>query len=200
MRRVDLYGECNVEGAPIDTFTAECCTWCVNPECTRSSHGKSKFDIRTSTWYDRLFANVPRMDHGDPRFDKISAQRFLAIQPPLEIRSSPWLDPRDVEANQVALQAPAVAPPAAPIEPPPHQPEPAQTQTATPAQAPKPSPSREQIQNLSTVNTPVQHGRLLTPPVGTPHVKAPSSWDAPVPSSDTEGVKVVKPGAKVKLR
>lgn len=192
MARRDLYSECNVVGAPLDAFTEECCKHCINPECTRSAFGKTKFDQRVSTWHDRLFANIPRMDPGDPRFGKIAAQKFVLFNEPLTV-SSAWVDPRDL-SDQVAA-------PVIPIEPAPIEPTPALV-VAKPAEpsvveGPTPAPAGRLAQHLVLANTPVQRGQMLQPPVGTP--KPAVAWDAPVPTADTQGVQVVKSGARVKL-
>jgi len=216
MSRVDLFGECNVDGNPIDVFTAECCMRCVNPECTRSSFGKSKFDLRVSTWHDRLFEKVPKMDPGDPRFQEIAAQKFMIINPALTVASSTgWVDPRDVEASQpsqvptpepqvAAMEAPAMAAASA-LEPKTSEPAALEPQTAPkPSQTPEPQPAPVKAtgnlpKHLVLENTPAKRGQMLQPPVGTPQPKSAGSWDAPIPSTDTDGVKVVKSGARVKL-
>lgn len=91
-QRRDLYSECNVDGAPVDVFTAECCIRCVSPECTRSSKG-GKFELRVSTWEDRLFRNPPQMNPSDPRYARIANQRFVGIDagPVPEVRSTGWV-------------------------------------------------------------------------------------------------------------
>lgn len=108
--RRDLLRECNDKGAPLDEFQTGFCSRCVNPECTRSLFGQSKFDLRVNNWEDRLFNNVPRMDTRDPRYNTISGQRFLtmAVGRTPEIRTD-WMDPREVsEPAPVALHVPKV--------------------------------------------------------------------------------------------
>jgi len=184
--RTDFYGECNVVGAPVDAFTGECCVFCVNPECTRSSFGKSKFDIRVSTWYERLYSNVPRMNPEDPRFEKISAQRFIPINPPLSINSG-WVDPRDL-SPQDATSA-AVAPPL--ILTPDPKPEPQ-------LQLEPELPQKGHLsKDLTFANTPVQQGQMIAQ--GKKPVTSADPWSAPPPSTDTENVRVIKPGGKVRL-
>ena len=175
---------------------------CINPECTRSTFGSSKFDLRTSTWYDRLFEHVPRMDQADPRFKEFSAKKFLAFNPSIEVNSRSWVDPRDVEAQADQVQAAPV-----PVEPKPAvqvqevvQPELRpieQSVQHTTSPAPTPAQTGTFPQHLVLANTPVQRGLMIQAPVGAP--RPVSSWEAPVPSADTEGVKVVKPGTKIKL-
>ena len=210
-QRRDLYGECNTVGAPNDVFAEQCCKHCINHECTRSAFGKTKFDQRVGNWHDRLFAHVPRMDQGDPRFASIAGQRFMLINPSLTVGSSSWVDPRDL-SDQVAVPKQPPAPPEALPEPP-EPPKIVEALEPAPpvAQAPDPpqTPIEPQIQpqapstgrlpaNLMNANTPVQQGRMLQPPPDAP-TKPSNSWDAPVPTTDTDGVKVVKSGARVKL-
>jgi hypothetical protein len=195
-QRHDLYGECNTVGAPTEVFTEQCCRHCINPECTRSAFGKTKFDQRIGTWYDRLFAHVPRMDQMDPRFEGIAAQRFMLINPSLTINSTAsWVDPRDL-SDQVVVQDPPVLP-----EPVREASAPAQPTPKAAPELPEPTVSQPSTgrlpTNLVTANTAVQQGRMLQPPPGAP--KPSNSWDAPVPTTDTDGVKVVKSGARVKL-
>jgi len=206
-QRHDLYGECNTVGAPNEVFAEQCCKHCINPECTRSAFGKTKFDQRVNTWYDRLFAHVPRMDRGDPRFEGIAAQRFMLINPALTVNSqASWVDPRDL-SDQVAVPNRAPDPPEPVPEPPQVQEAPqAPVAESPPVEAPQapslpvvpPQQSTGRLSpNLVTANTAVQQGRMLQPPPGAP--KPSNSWDAPVPTTDTAGVKVVKSGARVKL-
>lgn len=113
--RLDLYGECNVEKAPVNQFIDQCCSKCINPECTRSQFGKTKFGARTATWHERLFTQVPRMDRDDTRYGGIAAQRFELIQPALTI-SSGWSEPLVVSpgwseppSQQVPIPAPSAS-------------------------------------------------------------------------------------------
>lgn len=92
----DLYGECNVDGTPVDVFTAECCLHCINPECSRSSFGKSKFDIRVNTWYDRFFSNPPKMKPDDSRYKDFAAQKFQQVNPELHLTTS-WVESQKQE-------------------------------------------------------------------------------------------------------
>lgn len=202
-RRVDLYGECNQEGAPVDHFTAECCMRCINPECTRSTYGQSKFDIRVNTWHDRLFANPSTMSPDDPRFSLISAQKFLAINQPLTVHSG-WVDPRDLEkAAAIPTEVAKVVEPAVTQEPvksgtvaePPTLPSVALPSVALPP-IPTPEPKRPPSPNLAFTNTQTKSGQMLK---GAPSPSTPS-WDAPsIGTSETEGVRVVKPGTKIRI-
>lgn len=176
-------------------FTAECCMQCVNPSCTRSTFGTSKFEIRTATWHDRLFTKVPRMDPSDPRFMGISAKQFLAFNQPLTV-SGDWVDPRDLQQSLQQSPVSAPEPVASPAPEPALVPEPAPE--APPIPVPTvPASSGTLSPHLAQVNTPVQRGQMLQPPVGAP--KPTSSWDAAIPTTDTAGVQIVKAGAKVKI-
>jgi hypothetical protein len=75
---------------PFDAFGAAYCSRCLQPECTRSTHGSTLFDKRVTTWQDRLFLNVPRMDQGDPRFESIAHKEFVPAQETLVVRG--WDD------------------------------------------------------------------------------------------------------------
>lgn len=83
------------ESLPLDAFSVAYCARCLQPECTRSTHGSTIFDKRVTTWQDRLFLNVPRMDQDDPRFDSISHKEFSPIQESLVVRG--WGDASDPE-------------------------------------------------------------------------------------------------------
>lgn len=194
--RRDQYGECNVVGAPVEVFAEECCKHCINPECTRSAFGKTKFDQRVGNWYERMFSNVPRMDQGDPRFSKINAQRFMAISPSLTVNSG-WVDPRDLvepapQIIEVQLPTPPIVIPSVKVVD-----GPPLVVTLEEALAPTPPPTDKPRVRPQTLNTPVKPGQMIQPPAGQPMPG--SSWDAPVPTMDTQGVRVVKAGAKVKL-
>jgi len=85
--RRDFLKECHSQVAgkvkeplTFELFSESFCTRCLQPECTRSSHGKTKFDQRVTSWEDRLFLKVPRMDPGDPRFESIAGQEFSPVQ------------------------------------------------------------------------------------------------------------------------
>jgi len=216
MDRTDLYGECNVENAPVDVFTAECCVFCINPKCSRSTFGKSKFEIRTSTWYERLFTDTPRMDPGDSNYSKIAAQKFVNIKPSLGDINPDWVDPLildlppSVETSQAPVsetfpdavsklrslktkdesQTPEPEKPSTP------EPVPVPEPTPEPPKTPKPEPKGQLPNNLALENTPVEQGQMIKPQKEIPQG---DSWDAPISSADTENVRVVKPGTKIKL-
>jgi hypothetical protein len=159
----DLLGECNDKGAPLDEFIAGWCARCLNPDCTRSLHGKTKFDVRVNTWEERLFLNPPRMPSEDPRYENIAGQRFLTIdvgRTP-EVRSD-WIDPNSVMSSEPDL-TPA--------------PEPVFT---TPVPQP-PSVGGHIPQHLVLANAPDQSGKVL-PGASKEPVKDP--WGVPEPTTE----------------
>jgi len=173
--RRDLYGECNVDGATLDQFTAECCSRCMTSECSRSLLGGGKFERRIQSWEDRLFTNPPQLDPKDPRYMKIQGQRFLTLdvgRTP-EIRSSGWIDPL----------APAETQEAAPISPP--------SLISVPA-----APSSKLVlpRRLSGANAPDQSGKM----VGAPAAPSRDPWAASSLPPTTDPT--ISPGGTVKLR
>lgn len=179
-RRLDLYGECNLAKAPMEEFTASCCSRCINPDCSRSQYGTSHFDQRVTNWYDNFFANVPRMSPTDPRYEKLAAQDFVLVQPALHISSgwdspvpapAPRPDPKPNPAPVAAAPTPSPAPEAAP-EP----------------ETPKPT------QRLATINTPAKQGQMI----GTPPPKPAQNWDGPTAAPQPDA-QVVKPGTKIQF-
>lgn len=187
-RQLDLYAQCNVEPrAPMDVFTAECCSRCVNPECSRSNYSNSKFESRVSNWYDRLFINVPRMAPDDERFKQIAGQRFLLIDP-AGIPSAPsqgWVDPRNLGTTAVQvpvqIEAPRQKPPAVIEEP--------------PSEALSTVAAREPANlDLGLVNTPVKQGQMI----GGRAAPSPE-WRTPVAVPSPPNAQVVKTGAKIRI-
>lgn len=106
-QRRDFLKECHSqvvsqvkEPLPLTEFGSAYCVRCLQPECSRSTHGVSKFDQRVATWKERLFLEVPRMDPNDPLYKSISSKDFQPVQESLvvlgwgETDSIP--EPRDV--------------------------------------------------------------------------------------------------------
>lgn len=203
MSKNDLLPECNVVQAPLDVFKEQCCDHCINPECSRSGFGQSKFDVRVGNWHERLFSEVPRMDQGDPRFEGISGQKFLTIGGgPLVVGQADWADVPTLEKR------PEPAPVTAAPEPEPPAPAPAPEKPALApekpaAKPPEPAPSapvRPQApmpQHMVLANAPSQSGKVLQSPTGQPT----DSWSGPVGAPSTGGStdRVVKPGERVKI-
>jgi hypothetical protein len=189
MHKHDLLGECNADHHPIERFTRECCADCFNPECTRSLSGKTKFDHRVSNWFERFFGDQDRMDSGDPRFPRISAQKFIMIDPGLTGRTpevgggSAWLDPRQVEEPPPRTDL-AKVPPTRTVEP----------------ELPASIPVRRSVpQQLLLANVPVQSHQLIQAPPSANSAPSPKDpWSGPVPEPKVEET-IVQPGARVKM-
>jgi len=188
MPRRDLFGECNVDGAPIDVFSAECCVRCINPECTRSARG-GKFELRVQTWQDRLFDNPARMRPDDPRYRSIAGQNFLAVDvgPVPNVRgSSGWIDPLAVkEAKRAELVA--MAEKAGPLP---------TTALASAEAVAEPKPKPPSPRHLLLANAPDQSGKTVGPAPAPPAPK-PDPWvqKSPPASPGT----IISPGATVKF-
>jgi hypothetical protein len=182
--RRDLLAECNTERVPFAEFQEGWCRRCINPECSRSLFGQSRFDLRVNSWEDRLFKAPSRMDPADPRYKGIASKRFLSLDtgPTPEIRS--WVDPHD-PPKVVALPAPLpVATPA--VEPPAPAAAPAAEPVTAPAVAAMPPAP------LPVMNAPSQGGKMLGQPSAAPPTSDP--WAAPVPAKN-----IVPVGGRVKL-
>ena len=199
MSRSDLLSECNAVAAPVDVFKAQCCDHCIQPECTRSLFGQSKFDLRVNTWKERLFTDVPHMDPSDPRYEQITGQNFMLLDAsgPLTVGGkSDWAEPPTPESQKThAVSLPVVREPAP--EPVPPAPEP---EVLTPDEAAPPvqQPSRQIPSHLALSNTPAQTGKVLRSP-SAESLPPPDPWAAPIPSPSKGEEKVVKPGEKIKI-
>jgi hypothetical protein len=205
-KRVDLYAECNIEPrAPLDVFTAECCVRCVNPDCSRSRFGDSKFEDRVSNWYERLFSEVPRMLPNDERFGSIAGQKFLLIDPARPAQPANWVDPRDLEVTRVTVPSPAPVAKAPvtpePIVTPEPEPEPAPTvepppvAEATPLPTEPKTPTAPARPDLAFTNTPAKPGQMI----GNRQKPTPSEWPASPPVEAPPDALIVKTGAKVRI-
>ena len=189
----DLLRECNDKQAPLDEFQTGFCSRCINPECTRSLYGQSRFDLRVNTWEDRLFKNVPQMDPRDPRFSAIAGKKFLTIDTGRtpEIRTSSWADPRDLqEQNEPPQMVPVsvldLTP--SPTEDAPHVKEPVRPARIAPPRSPNRVPS-----HLLLSNTLSQQGQMVG---GRPEaVPVRDAWATPEPPKDP----VVPVGSRVKM-
>ena len=195
--RRDLLRECNDKQAPLDDFQTGFCARCINPECTRSLYGQSRFDLRVNTWEDNLFTNVPKMDPLDPRFKPIAGKKFLTIDTGRtpEVRTASWADPRDLQ-EQSAEQA--AAPQMVPVSvvdltPSPTEGAPYIEDPPPPARpAPPRNPSRVPS-HLLLSNTLSQQGQMIG---GRPEaVPVRDAWATPEPPKDP----VVPVGSRVKM-
>lgn len=210
--RRDLLSECNQKGAPLDLFASECCRLCINPECTRSQFGQSRFDSRVKNWHERLFENVPRMTAQDPRFALFAGKKFLTldVSHPLVVTSSAWMDPRDLEEPPMPLPPPTTEPSGAITAvdlPPIVVPEPASDAPKpidVPSRSlPPPALTRKALpSHMILANTAPQQGQMLAG--RTPSV-APDKWSGPVSTAPATGASeiptvVVKPGSRVTIK
>ncbi len=64
------------QSVPINDFNNEYCKYCANQECIRSGALKSSFYLRTSTWKERLFLDIPRATSSDPEIETIQLRWF----------------------------------------------------------------------------------------------------------------------------
>lgn len=203
MNRRDLLPECAQPGTPLEVLKQEWCSRCVNPECSRSAVGTSKFEQRVLNWEDKLFKNPPLLAPDDPRFPQITAQRFITIDPGRvpEIRSD-WVDPRDLKEPEPPPVLPADPPKnpkldsSASVVPP--------TLEDAPPQTPLPSPSNGSIsqrsgttRSLIGANAPDQSGKILRGAPESPTNAGADPWAIPAPAPSTE--EVIQPGTTIKM-
>jgi hypothetical protein len=193
--RKDWMGDClndlaKKAGTPLtpQELKASFCDFCTQPECTRSLYGTSRFEKRVSTWQERLFTHVPRMDARDPRFSDITSKGFVIINPEsltksYESAGGDWVDPRDIKTSSVSVPVAVEHTPAPPAE-------------EIPAATTQEPESRTVPREVILMNTPTQRGIML--PGGNQKVKpSRDAWDAPQPVK--AGEKVVQSGATVKF-
>lgn len=196
-RRVDSLSVCNDQGVPLADFQATFCARCVQPECTRSQFGLSKFDQRVQTWHERLIAAPPKMDPSDPRYLSFASKPFQAIDlGPVSEVGGGWIDP--LESNLKATPPPVVQVPEPPPLVVPVAPLPEQVETtANPPIPPLDAP------NLLGLNTPNRSGLMLPGAPQSPPKQAPKDpWAGPAPapaSPSSGGGVVVKRGATVRF-
>lgn len=178
---------CNEQGLPFTEFMANWCSRCFQPECSRSLHGKTRFDARISSWEERLFLNPSKLDSSDPRYRDIATKKFLAMAPTNPAERSAWMDPRDVETTKV-ISIPTPAP-----EPPPPPPPEPKVEASPPVRGPEQASTPPQVLT-NTPNRPRQMiaGAAVPPP---PLVSDPWRPMQPVKPGET----VVKPGARIKF-
>lgn len=185
MDRKDYLGECNEFRLPLAEFQETFCQRCSQPECTRSLYGTSLFDRRVSTWHERLFSAVPRMDSSDPRFSEIATKKFILVDPspPYEVAS--WVEPSQ-EGVKVEVTGPGTS-----KEP---------SEEVQEDQVPQVHPTQEppRVLGLGGLNTPNHGGKFIGggPPAAPPPPPPPRDpWAAPTAPKG----EVVKKGAIIRL-
>jgi|SRR6478735_6965345 len=190
MKRRDVLQECVLEQLiPAQEVLSNWCHRCINPECTRSQHGTTKFDDRVLHWEERLFLNPAKLEPSDPRYQEIASKRFLTVVPGTPSAPGEWLDPRVDRPEPKMVQVPVQ------LTPPAFAPQAALPQEV----APTPTPTPQIPSNPSVVrNTPARPQQMI----GEAPQTMPSSVSDPwaqksVPASP--GDQVVKPGVKIKL-
>lgn len=184
--------ECNEFGVSAQDFEAQFCFRCLQPECSRSQHGKSRFEARIGNWEQRLFTSIPRMPESDPRYITLHTKKFVDIDPGRipEIGRAPaaWIDPRDLD---VAPESPQSSGQPKNREPEPEAPAPLASVAPEAQEEPRPAPTA--VPKL--MNTPVQQGRMIG---GSKPAPPRDPWEVKAPT-ETTGIKVVKPGARIKI-
>ena len=171
----DCIRECNPHAVPEEDFRLQFCDGCVQPECTRSRYGKSKFDARVASWADRFYLKVPKLDEADPRYALLAGQKFITIDTGRtpEIRGD-WVDPTAPQESPPITEVPAWM--QGPSTPPP---------VRSPIVNPSPI-------LMSSLNAPSQSGKMLgLAPKVTP---SQDPWAvAETPSN------LVAPGSRIKI-
>ena len=104
--RRDNIAECNNLKVPVEDFKSFWCNRCLQPDCTRSLYGTTKFEQRVTTWLDRLFLKVPRMETGDPRFRDISSKEFRPVLDSWEVSSEIPTEPEQSDQPVSFLAVP----------------------------------------------------------------------------------------------
>jgi hypothetical protein len=188
VKKQDYMGECNVHNVPLEDFTGQFCSRCLQPECGRSQHGQSRFEKRIATWETRLFTGVPKMNPSDPRYSSISAKKFLSIDPgpAPEIGRSAWVDPRDLDEPPPKPQNVEAPPPPVQVT------ETAKEKTPEPPPAPPTPPAK--LGAPAPMNTPARSNVMIGP--AKPPAPKSDPWEPK--RSAGEGV-IVKPGAKIRM-
>lgn len=189
MAKSDLLAECNNLKAPLQDFAEAFCSRCLQGDCTRSQSGKSRFEQRVSTWEERLFTNVVRMNQKDERFSRISAQNFVSLRTSSSGDASSWVDPRSLESSKAfSIPSQELLQPA--IEAP------------VPESAPNPRSLESPVESpaLGLVNTPNRSGQMIGGDTQKPSSLVSDPWQSIKPTQPLRpGEVIVKPGAKIKL-
>jgi hypothetical protein len=148
------------------------------------------------------------MDPSDSKYGKISAQNFISISPELALTSE-WVDPKNLEPvkpDEIKIVDLPERPSPRPdkiknLSEPQSKSKPAAKIQDLSEPQPKSPPQTAKIPDAAALtNTPVQQGQMIPQEnKSTNSTPSKDSWDSPVPTSDTDGVRVVKPGEKIKL-
>lgn len=189
----DNLGLCNEVKIPFQDFVAGWCSRCFQADCTRSLHGKSRFEHRIENWEKQLFTEVSRLDPTDSRFAEIAAKRFLPVAPAQANVPSAWLDPRDMEPpkeysipSPVAPTVPTYAHLASASQP---------SAEDKPPQAPSPLP--EPPSEPMIRNTAVKPRQMIGEAVQNPPRPVLDPWQPKQPLKP--GEVLIPPGGRIKL-
>jgi len=191
-QRRDFLKECHSqvsqqvkEALPLDSFGVAYCSRCLQPECSRSTHGTTRFDQRVANWQERLFLKVPRMDPGDPRFEEISSREFHPVQETLVVQGWGDSDPEPPKSTPPETLTEIVS---------------SGEQEEKPHFQPTPTPSSIS-HSVLLMNTRVESEQYLSgapkPPGQSDSAKKKNSWGAPEQSTPSEVV--VATGATVRF-
>lgn len=188
----DLIKVCNDQNVALKDFQAAFCIRCLNRECSRSSMSSDQFSNRTSTWVERLFTNIPRMDSQDPRFKNLSAQNFIEVpgkeSRPLELTSE-WVDP----LNPVPQEPPPEVSAPVPATNPEPIPEPEVSESIE-----EPEPKAKPAGHNLSMNTPNRNGVMIGSAQKPAEAAPVDPWAEPTKPEPPTG-NVVRPGARIRF-
>lgn len=190
---------CNEFQIPSEDFEMQHCARCFQSECTRSLYGKGQFDQRVSTWEQRLFTNVPRMDESDPRYKEIQAKKFVGLDnsPVPEVGRSAWVDPRDLDDGAPEYKVPETKRIEAQTIADLQDQGPAKVTPKVDDAPPKPQIPEESV-DTPFMNTPDQPGRMLGGREKPTKLATSDPWEPKKEPSGEKG-QVVKPGARIRF-
>jgi len=209
--RKDLISECKDDlkkkGLPVladANFKEAYCDRCLQPECVRAnSQEMSSFELKAKTWQNRLFNPVVLKDKSNEAVAKAMLQKFISVDVPKV--TSVHLGGSSVQSGWID-----------PLNPTPETPEVVEKPKPKPAQRKKTSKKKEEVVSAEATepkaqppqtpaqgfNTPRQTGILLpgaTAQEGSPQRQMADSWSVNNPQPVESGVRVVKPGAKLRF-
>lgn len=191
----DFYSDCHIlQGGvklSVQGLHDYACHKCLNPDCTRSISGTSKFEQRVANWEESIFLNPSRLDPSDPRYLDISSKRFLSIVPSEPGRKSGWDDPRELASVAVSVPETLAATPTVPlIDLPPSEPP-----MPTPAVVVPETPPAQLVAQRG--NTPNRSRQMIGGDEQKPESPVLDPWQPK--QAIKPGETIVKPGAKIKL-